>query len=132
MAVAFVVLAVVLAGLMLWSRSDMSAFLARHSTLSNRHALEDFKQVVRRNMYGALAYMVLGGIGLLLGIALTVTQGLSGLALVLGVNVPLLLLGLANKQLETRARQLPCTSSELVRQVEQVGHTWVHKALPDF
>lgn len=132
MAIVLVTLAVVLASLQLWSRRQVSAFLARHPAVAGSIELEQYKQLVRRNMYGALAYMALGAAALIASIILTLKDGLPGLAIVLVVNLPLLVLGVSNQQLERRARTLPCTSPDLAPQYERIGQVWVHKALPDF
>lgn len=128
----FLALCLVLVALMLWSRAELSAFLARHPAVQGSTALEEYKQLVRHQMYGALAYLVLGGAGLLLGVYLAVTGGIAMAGIVIAVNVPMMFLGQSTKRLENRVRALACPDPQLASQFEHIGETWMRKALPDF
>lgn len=132
MLAAFLVLAVVQAGLSLWSRRVLQSFLARHPAVQGTATFEEYKQLVRGQMYGALAYLVLGIASLALAISLAVRGGLGAVVLVVAVNVPLLLLGNSNKKIEERVRALECSDPQLAGEFARVGETWVRRPLPDF
>lgn len=121
-----------LLALSVWAHADLRRFLSRHAAIDNSTAFEEFKALARRNMYGALAYLVLGTAGLLAGIGVVWGRGLAGLAMVIAVHVVLGLLGQANKKLETTARTLPCSHPMLAEELRRVGETWVRKPLPNF
>lgn len=129
---AFLVLAVVQAALSIWSRNVLNTFLARHPAVQGTATFEEYKQIVRGQMYAALVYLVLGIASLLLAIALAVSGGLATVALVVAVNVPLLLLGQSNKKIEERVRALPCSDPQLAGEYARVGESWVRRPLPDF
>jgi hypothetical protein len=132
MLVTFLLLAVVQAGLSIWSRGQLGSFLSRHPSVQGTATFEEFKQLARGQMYGALVYLVLGVGSLLLSVALTLAGGFSMLLVVVAVNVPLLLLGMSNKKLEDRVRALQCSDPQLAGEFARVGESWMRKPLPDF
>jgi len=110
---------------------QVKRFLSEHSTISNGRHLDNFKSLVRVNMYIALVYIALGIPGILMSIYLGFAYGLLGIVCVLVLNVPHFLFGKYLKSLEERARKMHC-SSEYSEEFRTIGETWFKKALPNF
>jgi len=110
---------------------QVKKFLSQHNTISNHRHLDNFKSLVRVNMYIALVYIALGIPGILMSIYLGFAYGLLGIVCVLALNVPHFLFGKYLKSLEEKARQLQC-SSEYSQEFRMIGETWFKKALPNF
>lgn len=132
MLVPYLALSAILLALSLWGRSELARFLETHASLDGMAAFEDYKSLARGNMYGALAYLVIGVLSMIVGIVLVFQNPLVGLAAVIGCNVVLYFLGDANKKMEIRVRNLPCGDPARAEQCRQIGETWVHKPLPNF
>ena len=128
---AYVVLQIVLLMLSLAGFFQVRKFLAAHNSISNAGHLDNFKSLVRGNMYVALAYIALGIPGILMSIYIGFVYGLMGIVLVLVINIPHFLFGKHLKSLEEKARQLQC-SAEYSQEFRMVGETWFKKALPNF
>ena len=80
----YIVLNIALIGLLLWAQTTLKRFLTMHSSIANTEVLEEFKNVARWNMYGALGFCVFGGLSLLLAFVLMREMGLRGALIVLG------------------------------------------------
>ena len=93
--------------------------------------LDAFKDMARWNMYGALGFIVCGGIGLIWAVILAWQQGLFGIFVVLAISVPSLLVSLRTKRLEEVSRNLP-SDEALQSEYRRVCESWVHKMFPDF
>lgn len=119
-----------LAGLLIAQRS-LKAFLATHTAIADTADLEALKQVVGVQMYGALYAIALGLILIPYSIVLSISHGLIGLAVVLGLSGVGFILGRATKTLEVRTRTLPCAAA-LQDEYTRVGEIWLKKALPRF
>jgi uncharacterized membrane protein YjjP (DUF1212 family) len=112
-------------------KAKVENFLEKNTAIANEKSLEDYKNLVRFNMYGALAQIVLlvGAFGS--GIAYILNQGFTGI-------FSLFLLGFAVSvmkqvaQVEEKVRTLTCTTAELERQYTEISHIWKKKAFPDF
>ncbi|WP_414527719.1 hypothetical protein [Nodularia chucula] len=112
-------------------KTQLEKFLQQNTAISDEKSLEDYKNVVRLNMYGALAQIIIlvGAFGSC--IISLINQGFAGV-------FSLFLLGFAftfGKQvstLEEKARTLTCANVELERQYTKISHVWQKKALPDF
>lgn len=109
-------------------------FLSRNASIDSRQNLEDFEQMVRRQMYQALLQIGLLGAASILGIygiisgRLTFVEFLVFL-LLNGVNF---VIGKMGKGIEDRARSLPVKEEGLSSRYETVCKTWVRKPLPNF
>ncbi len=123
---------VVAAGLSLWSRSRIGAFLVETRSIADQRAMERFKALVRLQMYLALAMIVLLVSGMLVGLVLITRHGLLGLAVVLVANAVILGLGLFHKQAETRLKALPAATEDLADEHQRVCASWTGKPFPDF
>jgi hypothetical protein len=132
MILGYIMLNAALMAVLIWARSVLVRFMARHSAIEDEASLTAFKTVARWNMFGALAFLACGVIAILWSWLLTNQYGLQGLIIVLGVSIPSLLISLSTKKLETRARALPCSDPALKVEYERISQVWVKKALPDF
>ncbi len=129
---AFLFLAALVIAITLWGRADVGRFLQSHKSIANAQDLLAFKVLVRRNMRVAVVALLFG---LLWGLAAAMTAwqlGLTGILIVLGVSVPVVLLGKITKKLEGKARSLPCPDAQLEAEYRAVGHSWSAKLFPDF
>ena len=131
MLIIFATINIILMVLMLYARSALRLFLAKHQAISSVEAMADFKQVARMNMYGALIYLVLGFVMLVMAVFITIKMGLLGLLIGLCFSIPSLLVSLKVKSLEDRSKNLPCDPT-LKEEFEHVKEVWFKKALPDF
>ncbi len=127
----YVLLQFVFLGVQLIGQRSLKAFLATHTTIDGDAALAAFKQLVRGQMYGALAVIGLGVPIILGSTVLAFTAGLLGLAFVLVLCGIGLVLGKATKTLELQARTLPC-SEAFQAEYAHICETWQKKPLPRF
>ena len=107
-------------------------FLDRNPRISSTRSLEEYKAVVKVNMYGAL---VQGGVLLLAMIMCLVVvyyYGMPGLLLVILSNCLVIGFAMYLKKFEKRAKELPTDSEELAAEYRRITETWIKKALPDF
>ena len=81
----YIVLSIGLDILLLWARAVLSRFLQTYDSIADAAILDEFKRIARWNMYGALAFLVCGGAGILWGVLLTRQQGLLGTFIVLAL-----------------------------------------------
>lgn len=115
-----------------WSGSEVKRFLKRHHEISDVRVLEEFKSLVKRNMYAALVQFVVLSLGLILGIILMFTFKHLGVLAVLTVNSLIFSLSQIFGKLEKKARSLPVANENLAQKYRQVSETWVKKPFPDF
>lgn len=112
-------------------KTKLEEFLQKNKVIANQESLEDYKNVVRLDMYIVLTQLILlvGASGSC--IASILQQGLKGV-------FSLFLLGFAVSfakqvgELEEKARTLSCTNTELESQYTKISHIWQKKALPNF
>jgi hypothetical protein len=127
----FVAIYVIAPAVSLWSRGQVAGFLADTPSIRSSSDLERFKELVRLEMYLALAMIVLLVTGLVTGLVLIRRHGAIVLLAVLFVNGVVLGLGLFHKKVEERARHLR-TAEGLETEYRRVCHAWTSKPLPDF
>jgi hypothetical protein len=112
-------------------KRKLNFFLERNTAIANDKSLEEYKKLVRINMYGALAQILLifGALGSF--IAHIINQGFREV-------FSLFLLGFAVSfineigKLEEQVRTLNCATTELESQYKKISHIWKKKALPNF
>ncbi len=109
----------------------LQGFLARTPAIATHADLENYKGVVRRQMYQALVQMALL-VAALLASVVGLARGRLSLFWVLAGNAAVLALGLAGKVIETKARSLPVREDGLAAEYRRVSASWLKKALPDF
>jgi len=118
-------------GLSFYLKAKLEGFLQENTAIANEKSLEAYKNVVRLGMYMALTQIILivGAFGSC--IASIFYQGFSGI-------FSLFLLGFALSfakplgELEEKARNLTCATTELENQYKKISHVWQKQALPDF
>ncbi len=113
------------------SVGGIKKFLSLHSLVNSSHDLEDFKQMVRKQMYQALAQVGFLGAANIVGIYGLLTRQVN-LLLILVLDVIIIVLSKSFKKIEEQARTLEVTDANLTGQYESICKTWVKKALPDF
>lgn len=113
------------------STLDIQKFLASNRSIKTPHNLENFKIVVRRQMYQALLQLLFLGGALLVGLYGIVT-GKIGLLLVILLNMVIIGISQISKTFEKKARSLTVLDSNLSDEYRDICNTWVKNALPDF
>ncbi|MEG4863122.1 MULTISPECIES: hypothetical protein [unclassified Microcoleus] len=110
---------------------DVRRFLAAHSAIETRSDFEAFKSLARRNMYMTLALLVFLLPAFFMGLYLVAVNSRVGLALILTLDVPMLLISKVIKPLEAKARNLPCTP-KFSKKYAQICEVWINKPFPNF
>lgn len=128
---AYVAASISLVGLLAWGIHDVGAFVRAHPGIRVSSDLDAFKALARRNMIAALFGFALIAAWFLLAILVSREFHWHLKAVIFGVMVPVSLLGMRVKRIETAARDLPC-APDLEAEYRRVGEAWQHKALPDF
>ncbi len=131
MILGYILLNLMLLAVLLWARTVLGRFLRMYRAIDTNSALSEFKSVARWNMYGALGFLICGGVGMIWAVILGQQHGLKGLLIVLSISIPSLLLSLSMKKLEVQSRSLPADDA-LKSEYQRISETWVKKALPDF
>lgn len=109
----------------------LEAFLEKNTAITNDKSLEEYKNVVRFSMYGALAQIFLFICAFGSCIAYIFNQGFNGVFLFFILGFAASFMQQVGK-LEEKARMLTCTNAELERQYKKISHVWRKKPLPDF
>jgi len=113
------------------SVGGIKKFLSLHSLINSRQDLEDFKQMVRKQMYQALVQIGFLGVANIVGIYGLITRQVN-LLLILVLDVIIIVLSKSFKKTEEQARTLRVSDVSLTGQYESICKTWVEKARPDF
>lgn len=128
---AYIGLCLLSIALTFYVKALLEKFLQKNTVITNEKSLEDYKNVVRIDMYIALTQIILLVGAFASCIASILHQGFSG-------AFSLFLLGFAVSfakpvsELEEKARTLTCATTELESQYKKISHVWQKKALPDF
>jgi hypothetical protein len=129
---AFVLLNVGVVVFSLWATRDLQEFLNRNPRISGDQSLEEYRQIARKNMYAALAAIVVLLAALALSLTIILRFGLTGLAISLTGNVLIFVLSAFVKKYEKRAKTLPADTEELAAQYGQITKAWEKRLLPNF
>ena len=114
--------------------SALGRFLKSHIRIASSSDLEDFKRMVRKQMYQAMLQIVLlGGMTVvsIIGILkhrITFAQ----LVIVLILDGVIFFAGRKGKSLEKRAKRLGVEDPDLAREFGSVCRTWFSRPFPDF
>lgn len=127
----YIALNLVLIAILLWARRRVEAFLATTPSIATPADLERFRELVRQQMYTAVAYIPLGLVSLAWAIWLGRAGDLENLIVVLAVCLPAFWLGHDGKTVETKARTLPVDAA-LAADYQAVAKAWGSKLLPSF
>lgn len=128
----FLTIAAVFIGISLWGRIDVSKFLRQYPAIDSDATLTAYKELVRRQMWGAVVAMVLGIGYAILCMILTMQMLLTGVLIVIAVSAPIFLLGRSSKKIEQKARTLPCPDPKREIEYRKVAAAWTGKLFPDF
>jgi hypothetical protein len=107
-------------------------FLKKHKTIASEQVLEEFKTLVRRQMYMVYFILFFLIIGLFLNVIVIINYGLLGFVLTLPINVYSFWQSQYCRRLEAKARSLSAANEFLERRYYLVSNTWLNKPLPDF
>ncbi len=118
----------------LWFGSELKNFVTSTPRLESSHDLERFKVVVAHQMYAALAQIVfLAAPPLIYFVGLF--RGVLRPSDILYVIVPsaiIIVVAAMYRGGEKRAKTIPTTDPELLKQRDAIVHTWLRKPLPDW
>ncbi len=114
--------------------SELGRFAARVPRLASTADLELLKRVVARQMYAALAQIVLlaAPIAIFFGGVVAGLLAPSDVVLVVVPSAVILLVAFAYKQVEARVKTTPADDPELARQRDEIVAVWLKKPLPDW
>ena len=128
---AYIGLSLLSIALSFYLKAKLEGFLQENTAIANEKSLENYKNLVRLDMYIALTQIILLFCAFCSCIIYIFHQGFRG-------AFSLFLLGFAlsfAKQvgdLEEKARSLNCANNELESQYKKISNVWQKKALPDF
>ncbi len=117
-----------------WFGSELKRFVKATPVIASTADMENMKAVVARQMYAALAQILLLGAGpvvFMLGLA----RGVLGPRDVLFIIVPsaaVIVAGSLYKRVEIAARNIEAIDDELRRQRDAIVATWLKKPFPDW
>jgi hypothetical protein len=111
---------------------QIRAFIKKHKTIADEQVLEEFKSLVRRQMYMVYFLLFFLLIGFFMNIVIIVHHGFLGLIVALLVNVYSFCQSQYFRRLEKKARSLKAANELLARKYHKISDTWVNKPLPDF
>ncbi|MBD3278174.1 MAG: hypothetical protein GF388_07740 [Candidatus Aegiribacteria sp.] len=114
--------------------AELKEFLKYHSSISSTMDMGHFKKMVRKQMYLALAQIVILGCMALLSIIGILTGAISDtqFLLVLLMDGIIWFAGKLFKSLEKRAQNLKVEALEHRAEYTSICATWVRKPFPDF
>jgi hypothetical protein len=114
--------------------SSLKNFLSNTPSIKMIQDMDEFKGMVRKQMYQALLQIVILGIMGILVIAGILTGRLTFMEFLftLGLNLIVFLLGLYGKKVEEEARSLRVEDKSLDEEYRSICYKWVKKPFPDF
>lgn len=113
------------------SFGSIKKFLSLYPLINSSQDLEEFKQMVRKQMHQTLVQIGLLGVANIVAIYGIITRRIN-LLLVIVLDVVLIVLSKSFKKVEEQARTLKISDANLTDQYQSVCKTWVKKAFPDF
>ncbi len=122
-------------GLALWGWLQARSFLQTYESISSQSEFDEFKRIVKTNMYLALAILVVVGLTLLLGVAGLFMGALGWIDLLVAFLVlgPLgAFAGIMLTAAEKRMKAIPVEDESLRLEFEHVVRRWTSSAFPDW
>jgi fatty acid desaturase len=118
----------------LFAASRLRRFAAQVKLIADARQMQLYKEEVARQMYGALAQIVLLGLPLVLFFAGLMLGELefTDVGFVFVPAVLILVLALVLKRHETTMRSIPTATEELEGERKRVVEIWLRKPLPDW
>ena len=117
-----------------WFGSELQRFADEVKTFSSTADLERFKAVVARQMYAALAQVLLLGlpfVAYLVGLS-NGALGVGDVSYVISPSMVILVLGLRYRKVEGAVRKTPAATPQLEDARDAIVRTWLKKPLPDW
>jgi hypothetical protein len=114
--------------------SALGSFLKSHPRIGSIGDLEEFKQMVRRQMYQAILQIVLLGGMTVVSVIGILTDRISFVQFlsVLILDGVIWYAGKRGKKLEKKAKRLPVEAPELAKEFGSVCRSWFSRPFPDF
>lgn len=113
------------------SANSNKKFLKRNHSIKDSRSMNEFKALVRVQMYQTLLQIALLGSGFLLGLY-GLRKGEIGILLVLFVNGIVFFISKEIKSVDEACRNLKVEDKAFDEEYRKICETWVKKALPDF
>jgi hypothetical protein len=117
-----------------WFGSELQRFARHVRSIDSTAEIEAFKAIVARQMYAALAQIVLlivPPILFFVGIARKVL-GPGDVLFIIVPSLVVILVAALYKQVEKQVKSIPAQDDELRRQRDKIIETWLKKPLPDW
>jgi hypothetical protein len=114
--------------------SELKRFAEEVRTIASTSDIERFKAVVARQMYAALAQIVILAaptVVFFVGIVRKVL-GPGDILFIIIPSAIILLIAQHYKKIESAARELPVTDDMLRQQRDEIVNTWLKKPFPDW
>jgi len=117
-----------------WFARELKRFLAATPAVASAADLERMKKVVGRQMYAALAQILLLAAAPVVFVVGLLHRQLhpSDVLFIILPSAVVLLLSLSVKRIEAAVRGLDAADDELRRQRDAIVRTWLKKPLPDW
>jgi len=117
-----------------WGKGRIEAFLAVVPDIATPHELNQFKRMVKEQMYLALGQLLLLGGALVLMIygILAERLGFLDILILILVNGFIFFMARRFKRVEQQAASLPVTDQALTDEYQRVCLTWRRKPFPDW
>ena len=114
------------------SKRQLEGFLERHPAISDSSSLERFKAVARMNMYYALVFLLLLGLGSLAAVMSILNYG--GITAIAVLLVAFLTGSVTRwaSSAESRIKQINCTDATLEEELRNIFYCWQHRPFPNF
>lgn len=128
----YVICQIGMVAIMFCNKKLIDNFLEKHPVIDSELAIIKLKPILRVNMYSALLFLFLLGLGIL---AATISVLNHGLVIILIVGLSFFLpFGLVKwyAHSEENIKQIECTDSMLDRKLRNILGCWMNKALPNF
>ena len=114
---------------------QLDGFARSHASIDDVHGLDEFKRLVKMDMYFALLLMAVGlTLGVLWGLGFWLgCTGMPVFTCAMGLFGPLgIVMGIVLNRVERRLRELPVTNPDLQAEHERVIRRWKRSPLPDW
>jgi hypothetical protein len=114
--------------------TELQRFLRAVPALNSTADIERLKLVVARQMYAALAQIVILGLPIIIFFAGMKMGYLSpaDLVFVIVPSAVILLIAQAYKKVEAAVRTMPAADEQLRRERDRIVHIWLKKPFPDW
>jgi len=113
-------------------RRETVRFLVKHGTIADLASLEDFKHLARRNMKAVYPFIAAILVGMALSAQLIKHDPLFGFVTFLLLNGLVVWSALSLRNVEIRARELPCPDPALAAKYQRIAQSWLSDSWPRF